>query len=70
MEVSIDAAELEGMSEDELRRRYDEHARGAAGVPGANREDFSDMVAKEMAKKRQKMEAEKDRGKKGKEFKF
>ncbi|ETW86315.1 hypothetical protein HETIRDRAFT_380641 [Heterobasidion irregulare TC 32-1] len=70
VEVSIDAAELEGMSEDELRRRYDEHARGAAGVPGANREDFSDMVAKEMAKKRQKMEAEKDRGKKGKEFKF
>ncbi|THH12938.1 hypothetical protein EW146_g7231 [Bondarzewia mesenterica] len=70
VDVSIDAAQLEGMSEDELRRRYDEHARGAAGVPGANREDFSDLVAKEMGKKRQKMEADKERGKKGKEFKF
>ncbi|KAI0056428.1 DUF382-domain-containing protein [Artomyces pyxidatus] len=71
VEVSIDASELEGMSEDDLRRRYDEHSRGSAGVPGAGgQEDFSDMVAKEMAKKRQKMEADRDRGKKGKEFKF
>jgi splicing factor 3B subunit 2 len=57
------------MSEEELRRKYDAHSRGSAGVPGgANKEDFSDMVAKEMAKKRQKME--KDQAKKGKEFKF
>lgn len=74
VDVSIDAAELEGMSEEDLRRRYDESSRGGrAGVPGAgNSEDFSDMVAREMAKKRQKMEAERDRGKKGqgKEFKF
>ena len=67
VDVSIDASELEGMSEYELRRRYDAHSRGSAGVPG-NKEDFSDMVAKEMAKKRQKME--RDQAKKGKEFKF
>lgn len=76
MEVSLDAGELEGLSEEELRRKYDAHARGSAGVPGAGGrgEDFSDMVAKEMAKKKQKMdrerEREKDGKKSGKEFKF
>lgn len=70
VEISIDASELEGLSEDELRRRYDQHARGNAGVPGANgREDFSDMIAKEMSKKKQKMERDKD-NRKEKEFKF
>lgn len=69
VDVSIDASELEGMSEEGLRRKYDSHSRGNAGVPGAaNREDFSDMIAKENAKKKQKME--RDAGKKGKEFKF
>ena len=58
------------MSEEELRRKYDAHSRGNAGVPGAaNREDFSDMVAKEMAKKKQKMERERD-NRKEKQFKF
>ncbi|KAL5533096.1 hypothetical protein ACEPAF_4872 [Sanghuangporus sanghuang] len=67
VDVSLDASELEGMSEEQLRRRYEQHSKGDAGVPGAaNREDFSDMVAKEMAKKKQKM----DRDKKTKEFKF
>ncbi|KAF8889874.1 hypothetical protein BD779DRAFT_1519394 [Infundibulicybe gibba] len=70
VDVSIDAAELEGLSEEELRRKYDAHSRGSAGVPGANREDFSDMVAKEMAKKKQKMDRDRDTSKKGKEFKF
>ena len=56
------------MSEEELRRKYDAHSRGNAGVPGAaNREDFSDMIAKEMAKKKQKMDTS---SRKGKEFKF
>ncbi|KAK2459510.1 hypothetical protein APHAL10511_008494 [Amanita phalloides] len=68
VDVSLDASELEGMSEDELRRRYDASSRGSAGVPGS-KEDFSDMVAKEMAKKRQKMERDRE-GKRGKEFKF
>jgi splicing factor 3B subunit 2 len=67
VDVSIDAGELEGLSEEELRRKYDAHSRGSAGV--SNKEDFSDMVAKEMAKKRQKMDRERD-VKKGKEFKF
>ncbi|ESK96084.1 splicing factor 3b [Moniliophthora roreri MCA 2997] len=70
VEVSIDAEQLEGMSEEELRRKYDAHSRSSAGVPGG-KEDFSDMVAKEMAKKKQKMERDKERGKnKEKEFKF
>lgn len=68
VDISIDAGEMEGMTEDELRRRYDQHSRGSAGVAGS-KEDFSDMVAKEMAKKKQKMDRERD-SKKGKEFKF
>lgn len=71
MEVSIDAAELEGMSEEELKRRYDQESRGSAGV--AHKEDFSDMVAKEMAKKKAKMERDKDRDRDGRRketFKF
>ncbi|KAJ6581344.1 DUF382-domain-containing protein [Mycena capillaripes] len=69
VDVSIDAAELEGLSEEELRRKYDAHSRGSAGVPGT-REDFSDFVAKEVAA-RSKKQKEKDRdSKKGKEFKF
>ncbi|KAH9980808.1 DUF382-domain-containing protein [Lactifluus volemus] len=75
VDVSLDVSELEGLSEEELRKRYDAQSRGSAGVPGQGpgREDLSDMVAKEMAKKRQKMEAERDRGKKekgGRDFKF
>ena len=70
MDISIDASELEGLSEDELRRRYDQAARSSAGVPGANgREDFSDMIAKEMAKKKQKMDRDRE-NRKEKEFKF
>ncbi|KIK92151.1 hypothetical protein PAXRUDRAFT_26808 [Paxillus rubicundulus Ve08.2h10] len=68
VDVSLDAAELEGLSEDELRRKYDQHSRGSAGVAGS-KEDFSDMVAKEMAKKKQKMDKERDT-KRGKDFKF
>ena len=70
MDISIDASELEDMSEQELRRRYDQHSRGNAGVPGANgREDFSDMIAKEMHKKKQKADRERE-GRKEKDFKF
>ena len=58
------------MSEEELRRRYDQGARGSAGVPGANgREDFSDMIGKEMAKRKQKADRESER-RREKEFKF
>ena len=68
MDVSIDAAELEGMSTEDLRRKYDQHSRGSAGVPGS-KEDFSDMIAKEMASKRQKAERDRER-RKEKDFKF
>ncbi|KAG1831855.1 hypothetical protein EV424DRAFT_1371212 [Suillus variegatus] len=68
VDISIDAGEMEGMTDDELRRKYEQHSRGSAGVAGS-KEDFSDMVAKEMAKKKQKMDRERD-SKKGKEFKF
>lgn len=67
VDVSIDASELESMTEEELRRKYDAQSRGSAGVPGS-REDFSDMVASEMAKKKQKMERRREA--KEKEFKF
>ena len=68
VDISIDAAELEGMSTEDLRRKYDQHARGSSGVPG-HKEDFSDMIAKEMANKRQKAERDQQR-RKEKEFKF
>lgn len=68
VDVSLDASELEGMSTEDLKRKYEQHARGSAGVPGS-KEDFSDMVAKEMAKKKQKMDREKET-RKGEKFKF
>ena len=60
------------MSEDQLRKRYDEGSRASGGVhvPGA-KEDFSDMVAEnaaQTAKKRQKEGGK--RREKEKEFKF
>ena len=71
VDVSIDASELEGMSEEELRRKYDAHSRATAGVPGAaNREDFSDMVAQEMAERKKKQRMEKERDTKKKEYRF
>lgn len=68
MEVSLDASELEGLSTEDLRRKYEQHSKGSAGVPGS-KEDLSDMVAKEMAKKKQKMEREKET-RKGEKYKF
>jgi hypothetical protein len=69
VDVSIDAEALEGMSEEELRRKYEQGSRGGAGVPGG-REDFSDLVARESAK-RKKQEKERDqRRAKDKDFKF
>ncbi|KAF8317348.1 DUF382-domain-containing protein [Clavulina sp. PMI_390] len=68
VDVTIDSAELEGLSEEQLRAKYEAASRSTAGVPGAdNREDYSDMIAKEMARKKQKMEKAKG---KEKEYKF
>ena len=66
MDVALDASELEGLSEDDLRKKYDAANKGNAGVPGGGRsEDFSDLVAKESAKRRLKEERDKNRDKKG-----
>ena len=71
VDVSIDAAELEGMSEDQLRRHYAEASRSGTGngvhVPGG-REDFSDMVVENTKKQRQKQDNKKKE--KEKDFKF
>ena len=34
MDISIDAAELEGLTQDQIRAKYDAVSRGNAGVPG------------------------------------
>lgn len=59
VDVSIDAADLEGMSEQELRQKFEAARRsGQAGGAGqGGREDFSDFVAEEAAKRR-KMQGE------------
>lgn len=75
--MSIDAAELEGMSEEELRRKYESLSKSNVSVPGSG-EDFSDMVRKEMASRQKKAKIDKDRrdgdrgsrDRRGKEFKF
>jgi hypothetical protein len=47
VDIALDAAELEGLSEADLRMRYEE-----AGRRGTQTEDFSDFVGKEVAKRR------------------
>ncbi|KAI0362601.1 DUF382-domain-containing protein [Trametes cingulata] len=69
VDVSIDASELDGMSTEDLRRKYEQHSRGNAGVPGSRTEDFSDMIGKEMAKRKQKADSDRER-RKEKDFKF
>ncbi|EUC56930.1 splicing factor 3b subunit 2 [Rhizoctonia solani AG-3 Rhs1AP] len=70
VDVSIDASELEGLTQDQIRAKYDAISRGNAGVPGsANKEDFSDLISKETAKRKAKAESTKSKGKE-KEFKF
>lgn len=57
VDLALDPAELEGMSEQELRQKYDSHRRSSSsqGAGGQqDKEDFSDFVAQEVAKKRQR----------------
>jgi len=68
--VVIDSSELENLSEEQLRAKYNAASRGAgAKVPGSqNNEDYSDMIAKETAaRKKQRTEKQKS---KEKEYKF
>lgn len=65
--MSIDEAELAGLSEDQLRKKYDSASRGTAGVSGRGSRDEWDSVAQEVARKKQKTESKKS---KEKEYKF
>lgn len=47
VEISLDANELEGLSEADLRAKYEQ-----AGRKAGTHEDFSDFVGKEVAKRR------------------
>jgi len=71
VDLSIDAAELEGLSESELKARFDAARQssggGAAGQGG--REDLSDYVAEEAAKRRKMAETKSARKQKD-NFKF
>ncbi|GAA95704.1 uncharacterized protein L969DRAFT_85406 [Mixia osmundae IAM 14324] len=55
VDVAIDPAQLEGMSEAELRQQYEASRRGSGGQGG--REDFGSFVAEEAAKRRKRDEA-------------
>ncbi|KZV92887.1 DUF382-domain-containing protein [Exidia glandulosa HHB12029] len=68
VEVSIDEAELAGLSEDQLRKKFDAASRGSAGVTGRGSRDEWDSVAQEVARKKQKTESNKKS--KEKEYKF
>jgi hypothetical protein len=48
VDVALDAADLEGLSEAELAARYEQASKQGRGA----QEDFSDMAAAEMAKRR------------------
>lgn len=59
------------MTDEQLRKRYEAAVKGSAGVPGAGGEDFSDMIAKEMASRQKKQKTlEAKRSSSNKEFKF
>lgn len=54
MDVALDPSELEGLSEEQLRQRYEENrlrASGGVGNQQGGREDLSDVVAQESAKR-------------------
>ncbi|KAK4047787.1 hypothetical protein OIV83_005129 [Microbotryomycetes sp. JL201] len=65
VDVAIDVADLEGLSETDLRARYEEATRRGT----APSEDFSDFVSKEVAKRR-KTETRRKDAKEKEKFKF
>jgi len=48
VDIALDAADLEGLTENELRQRFE----AAGNQRGGTHEDFSDFAAKEVAKRR------------------
>ncbi|SCZ96418.1 BZ3500_MvSof-1268-A1-R1_Chr8-2g10180 [Microbotryum saponariae] len=72
VDIALDAAELEGLSESDLRQRYEESNRRSTT---GQHEDFSDFVGKEVAKRRKTADAKKrggggNEGKDKDKFKF
>ncbi|GAA5970051.1 hypothetical protein JCM3765_004765 [Sporobolomyces pararoseus] len=65
VDIALDAADLEGLTENELRQRYE----AAGNQRGGTHEDFSDFAAKEVAKRR-KMAESKKKEKEKEKFKF
>lgn len=65
VDVALDAAELEGLSEADLRARYEQ----ASKAGRTHHEDFSDFVGEEVAKRRRVAEKKKSDQAKEK-FKF
>lgn len=69
VEIALEAGELEGLSEEELRERYEKAGRGSRGT----HEDLSQVVGEEQAKRRKTAEAKKRGGDKergSEKFKF
>lgn len=66
VQVALDAADLEGLSEAELRAKYDSASRARSGA----QEDFSDMVSEEAAKRRRKADETKRRRQEQEKEKF
>ncbi|CEQ40820.1 SPOSA6832_02464, partial [Sporobolomyces salmonicolor] len=64
VDVALDAGELEGLSEADLRAKFEQAGRGAG-----THEDFSDFAAQEVAKRR-KMAESKKREKEKEKYKF
>lgn len=65
VDIALDAADLEGLTENELRQRFE----AAGNQRGGTHEDFSDFAAKEVAKRR-KMAESKKKDKEKEKFKF
>ncbi|GAA5919220.1 hypothetical protein JCM6882_002782 [Rhodosporidiobolus microsporus] len=66
VDVALDAAELEGLTENELRQRYEQANR--QGRPA--HEDFSDFAAAEVAKRRKMAENKKRGGEQKEKYNF
>ncbi|PLW14710.1 hypothetical protein PCANC_21139 [Puccinia coronata f. sp. avenae] len=75
VDVALDPSELEGLSEEQLRQRYEESRQrsggGAVGNQQGGREDLSDLVAQESAKRKGASNAKtRDREREKEKFKF
>ncbi|OAV95030.1 hypothetical protein PTTG_09767 [Puccinia triticina 1-1 BBBD Race 1] len=77
VDVALDPSELEGLSEEQLRQRYEESRQrssgGGVGNQQGGREDLSDLVAQESAKRKGRADGTtnpKNRDREKEKFKF